>query len=63
MTVSLLAITIVLVLAAGLFMFHAAGGIHACFKFRGELLVTRPETHQAAAVAVGAGEARPWALT
>jgi hypothetical protein len=58
MTVSMLTITIVvLVLGAGLFAFRAIPGIRAYFKFRGKRLVTCPETHKAAAVDVGAGEA------
>ena len=58
MTVSVLTVIIaVLLLAAGLFMFRAIPGIRAYFKFRGKRLVTCPETSQAAAVAVSAGEA------
>jgi len=58
MTVSVLTISIVvLVLAVGLVIFRAIPGFRAYFKFRGERLVTCPETHKAAAVGVGAGEA------
>jgi hypothetical protein len=58
MTVSLLAITmVVLALAAGLCLSRAVRGIRAYFKFRGQRLVTCPETQQAAAVAVGARKA------
>ena len=58
MTISVLTVAmVVLLLATGLFLFRAIPGIRAYFKFRGKRLVTCPETHQAAAVAVGAAEA------
>jgi len=58
MTVSVFTIIIaVLLLAFCLFIFRAVPGVRAFFKFRGKRLVTCPETHEAAAVNVGAGEA------
>lgn len=58
MTVSVLTITIVvLALGVGLFIFRAIPGIRAYLKYRGQRLVTCPETHKAAVVDVGAGEA------
>jgi len=58
MTVSVLTIIIaVLVLAAGLFIVRAVPGARAYFKYRGQRLVTCPETHRPEAVDVAAGEA------
>src|SRR5215472_16591375 len=58
MTVSVLTITsVILVLAGGLVAFRAIPGVRAYFKFRGKRLVTCPETHKAAAVDIGGGEA------
>lgn len=58
MTVSILTITIaVLVLALGLFLVRAVPGVRAFFKWRGERIVTCPETQQPAAVDVAAAEA------
>lgn len=58
MTVSVLTIIIVvLVAAAGLFIIRAVPGVRAYFIFRGQRLVTCPETHKAAAVNVDAVDA------
>src|SRR3954453_23925558 len=58
MTISVLTIIIaVLVLAVGLFVLRAIPGVRALFKWRGERIVTCPETKQPAAVNVAAGEA------
>jgi len=57
MTATLLVVLIVLVLAVGLFVFRAIPGVRAYFGYRGKRLVTCPETQQAAAVDVAAGEA------
>jgi hypothetical protein len=58
MTVTVLTIIIaVMVLAAGLFVLRAVPGVRAYLNFRGKRLVTCPETHKPAAVAVAAGEA------
>ena len=58
MTVSVLTIIIaVLVLAAGLFLLRAVPGVRALFRWRGERIVTCPETKQPAAVNVASGEA------
>lgn len=58
MTVTVLTIIIaVLVVAAGLFTVRAVPSIRAYFNFRGKRLVTCPETQNAAAVNVAAGEA------
>jgi hypothetical protein len=58
MTVSVLTIiTAVLVLAVGLFVLRAIPSLRALFKWRGERIVTCPETKQPAAVDVAAGEA------
>jgi hypothetical protein len=58
MTISVLTITIaVLVLAVGLFVLRAVPGVRALFKWRGERIVTCPETKQPAAVNVAASEA------
>jgi hypothetical protein len=57
MTVTVITIIIaVLVLAVALFVFRAAPGVRAYFKFRGKRLVTCPETKQPEAVDVAAGE-------
>lgn len=58
MTVTVFSIIIaVLVLAAGLFLVRAIPGLRTYFNYRGQRLVTCPETHKAAAVNVAAGEA------
>lgn len=57
MSLTVLVILAVLVLAAGLFVFHAIPGVQAFFEYRGKRLVTCPETQRPAAVAVAAGEA------
>lgn len=58
MTVTVLSIIIaVLVLAVGLFVLRAAPALRAYFRFRGDRLVSCPETHKAAAVHVAAAEA------
>lgn len=58
MTVTVITIIIaVFVLAVGLIVLRAVPGGRDYFKFRGERLVTCPETHKAAAVKVSALEA------
>jgi hypothetical protein len=58
MSITVLTITIgVLILAAGLFMVRAVPGLRAYFQMRGKRLVTCPETRNAVAVNVAAGEA------
>jgi hypothetical protein len=57
MTGTTLLVTIVLLLAVGLFVFRAIPGVRAFFTYRGKRLVTCPETHKAEAVDVAAGEA------
>jgi len=58
MTVSVFTIIIaVLVLAIGLFVLRAIPGVRALLRWRGERIVTCPETKQPAAVNVAAGEA------
>jgi len=58
MTVSVFVIIIaVLVLGAAYFLLRAIPGVRTYFNFRGKRLITCPETHQAAAVDVAAGEA------
>jgi hypothetical protein len=57
MTLTVLIILVVLILAAGLFIFRAIPGVRAYFDYRGKRLVTCPETHKPAAVDVAAGEA------
>jgi hypothetical protein len=58
MTVTVLSIIVaVFVLALGLVVLRAVPGIRSYFRFRGERLVSCPETHKAAAVNVAAGEA------
>src|ERR1035441_7431182 len=57
MTVTLFVTLVVVVLAAGLFVFRAIPGIRAFFGYRGKHLITCPETQKAAAVDVAAGEA------
>src|SRR5215469_18497657 len=58
MTVSILSIVIaVLVIAVGLFVVRAVPSLRALFKWRGERVVTCPESKQPAAVNVAAGEA------
>jgi hypothetical protein len=48
---------VVVVVAVGLFAFRAIPGLRAYFAYRGKRLITCPETHEAAAVDVAAGEA------
>lgn len=58
MSVTILSIILaVLVLATALFVFRAVPGVSAYFKFRGQRLVTCPETHSAESVKVAAREA------
>jgi hypothetical protein len=57
MTGLLLVAIAVLALAVGLFMFRAIPGVRAYFGYRGQRLVTCPETHKPEAVDVAAGEA------
>lgn len=57
MTLTLLITLIVVVLAVGLFVFRAIPGVRAFFTFRGERLITCPESHTNEAVEVAAGEA------
>lgn len=58
MTLTVLSIiTVVLLLAAGLFMVRAVPGLRAYCRLRGQRLITCPETHTAEAVTVAAGEA------
>lgn len=58
MTLTVLSIIIaVLLLAAGLFVVRAVPGLRAFTRFRGQRLITCPETHTAEAVKVAAGEA------
>lgn len=58
MTVTVLTIIIaVLGLAIALFVFRAVPSVRTYFKFRGQRLVTCPETHEPEAVKVAAGEA------
>ncbi|MFZ0760847.1 MAG: hypothetical protein WAM69_12940 [Candidatus Sulfotelmatobacter sp.] len=56
MTATIL-ITVLLVLAVGLFVFRAIPGIRAYFEYRGKRLITCPETHIPATVTVAAAEA------
>jgi len=57
MTITVFIILFVLVLAVGLFVFRAIPGVRAFFQFRGQRLITCPETKEAAAVEVAAAEA------
>jgi hypothetical protein len=57
MTVTTFITLVVVVLAAGLFVFRAIPGIRAYFEYRGKRLITCPETQKAAAVNVASGEA------
>ncbi len=57
MPVTVLIAIVVVVLAVGLFVFRAIPGIRAYFGFRGQRLITCPETHKTEAVEVAAGEA------
>jgi hypothetical protein len=58
MSVTVLSIILaVLIMAAGLFVLRAIPGLRTYFHFRGERLITCPETHTAQAVRVAAGEA------
>jgi hypothetical protein len=57
MSVTMLIAIVVLVLAAGLFIFRAIPGVRAYFGYRGKRLVTCPETQKPEAVDVDAKEA------
>jgi len=57
MTITVFVILVILALAVGLFVFRAIPGVRAYFKFRGNRLVTCPETKQTVAVKVDAKEA------
>jgi hypothetical protein len=57
MTVTLFISLAVVVLAASLFAFRAIPGIRAYFEYRGKRLIICPETQQAQAVDVAAGDA------
>jgi len=57
MAITLFVTLVVVVLAAGLFVFRAIPAIRAYFNYRGKRLITCPETHKAEAVDVAAGEA------
>jgi hypothetical protein len=58
MSITVLTIIVsVLGLAVALFVFRALPGVRAFFKFRGQRLVTCPETHTPEAVTVAAKEA------
>lgn len=57
MAVTVFIILGVLGLAVGLFVLRAIPGVHAYFEFRGQRLVTCPETQKPEAVEVAAGEA------
>jgi len=57
MTVTALIVLAVVVLAVGLFVFRAIPGVRTYFKYRGERLITCPESHTPEAVEVAAGEA------
>jgi hypothetical protein len=57
MTGTVLVVIAVLALALGLFIFRAIPGLRAYFLYRGQRLITCPETRKAAAVSVAAGEA------
>lgn len=57
MTLTIFITLIVVVVAVGLFVFRAIPGVRAFFTFRGERLVTCPETQTKEAVEVAAGEA------
>ena len=57
MSVTALIVTVVVVLAVGLFIFRAIPGIRAYFQYRGKHLITCPESHTCEAVDVNAKEA------
>jgi len=57
MTLPIVIAIAVVALAVGLFVFRAIPGIRAYFGFRGERLITCPESHTSEAVEVAAGEA------
>ncbi len=57
MTLTWLIVLVVVVLAAGLFVFRAIPGVRAFFEYRGKRIITCPETNTAEAVEVAAGEA------
>ncbi len=57
MTLALIIALAVVLLAVGLFVFRAIPGLRAYFNFRGERLITCPETQKTEAVTVAAGEA------
>jgi 5-methylcytosine-specific restriction endonuclease McrA len=54
---TILVAIVVVTLAVGLFVFRAIPGVRAFFAYRGQRLITCPETQKAAAVDVAAGEA------
>ena len=57
MTLPVLVALIVVLAAVGLFVFRAIPGVRAYFSFRGERVITCPESHTSEAVEVAAGEA------
>ena len=57
MNATILVAIVVVTLAVGLFVFRAIPGVRAFFAYRGQRLITCPETQKAAAVDVAAGEA------
>ncbi len=57
MSVSVLIVTVVVLLAVGLFVFRAIPGIRAYFQYRGKRLITCPESFTCEAVSVNAKEA------
>jgi len=57
MTGMILLVLVVVVLAVGLFVFRAIPALRAYFDYRGQRLITCPETHTTEAVNVAVGEA------
>ena len=57
MSVTALIVTVVVLLAVGLFVFRAIPAIRAYFQYRGKRLITCPESHTCEAVDVNAKEA------
>ncbi|HUA16905.1 MAG TPA: hypothetical protein VMG31_16545 [Verrucomicrobiae bacterium] len=57
MSITVLLALVIVLLAVGLFVFRAIPGVRAFFQFRGQRIVTCPETHTPAAVDIAAGEA------
>lgn len=57
MTLTIFIALIVVVAAVGLFVFRAIPGVRAFFTYRGDRLITCPESHTREAVEVAAGEA------